>query len=259
MPTLEDLAAMLCQLREMKRLEYTKCLEDGTVCVPSEIPCCGEKTFSLSQGDMLSLVSAVGSDPCCPASLDLLESILEALLDDAETGNYTTVCSSADPSVTYLTWFEQPDEVGGTVSPYHLILGDNTPIPGFPPDGVRCQDHKVVEGCFYVPGDPDVYYTRILCLAESTVVATLWVDADGTILGAAPPGAVPCASEEIRSVILKQVCGELADGTYQSGFLELVYNQDGTLFSQRTTDKELITMSFVGYELGECVCLEPCF
>lgn len=257
MPTLEELAALLCQLQDAKRIEFVKCLEDGSISIPKEIPCCGEKTANLSTSDMLALINAA-KDPCCPENLDLLEQILNALLDDAETSNYTLLCSSADPTVSYLTWFEQPDELGAAITPYHIIVGTDTPIEGLPPDGVRCPDTKVVDTCYYTPGDPDVYYTRILCLAGSIILSVLWVYPDGTISTTSPLGAVPCSSEEARTVLSDLICGELATGGFESGFLESVYNQDGTLFATRTTDKRKIPTTYIDYELGSCPCSEDC-
>lgn len=259
MPTIEDLAQILCSLRDMKRLEYTKCLDDGTVCLPAEIPCCGDKSFTLSQSDILSLMAAAGSDPCCPANLDLLEQILEAITDDAETGAYTTLCSSADPSITYLVWFEQPDEVGATVTPYHIILGDDTPIAGIPADGVPCQDNKVIDNCYFVPGDPDVYYTQVICLSGSTIISTLWVYPDGTISSVAPAGAQPCASEEIRTVKLPEICITL-NGECFTGFLELVYNQNGTIYTRQVLDGEMNPTLFDSYKVGACnASIVPCY
>lgn len=262
MPTLEELAALLCQLQDARRIEYAKCNEDGTVSVPNSIPCCGEKTADLSLSELLSLVNAA-KDPCCPENLELLGQILEALLDDAETSNYTLLCSSSDPTVSYLTWFEQPDEQGGAITPYHIVVGNDTPVEGLPPDAVRCPDTKVVENCF-VTGETgsEQYYTRVLCLANSTVLATLWVYPDGSVSDVAPVGASPCENEPNRDAELKEICG-LQGIDRSSGFLEVVYNSDGSIYTQRTLGEDLEPIAFDSYKVGICVdCtsgIDTCF
>lgn len=252
MPTIEDLAALLCQLKDLKRLEYVKCLDDGTICIPNEIPCCAEKTVNLSQSDLLTLLAAGSGDPCCPETNDLLVEILEALQDDIEVGEYTILCSSADPGVTYLAWFEQPDEAGSAIVPMHLVVGVNTPVPGFPPDAIRCPDTKLVQECFYTPGNPDVYYTRVLCLAGTQVLETIWIDASGNVMPAPPAGALPCEGEEHRTVKLKDICASDADGNCETAYLEVVYNQDGSRFSTQTLNALLVPTVYASYTAGPC-------
>lgn len=256
MPTIEEIAALLCGLKDLKRIEYARCDAEGNVCVPENIPCCDDKSIELSLMEMLSLTD-VASNNCCPENLDLLGQILEALLDDVETSNYTVLCSSTDPATTYLTWFEQPDSTGGsaTIVPYHMVLGTNTPIEGMPADGIRCPDTKIVESCFVqnAGGDDadDVYYTRLLCLFNATIISTLWVTPTGDITTTAPTGVVPCDNEIIRDVELVDICGDVG-GVESSGYLELIYNADGSLFSSRTLDPELNPVTYTDYVAGKC-------
>lgn len=256
MPTIEEIAALLCSLKDLKRIEYARCDAAGNVCVPASIPCCDDKSVELSLSEMLGLMD-VASNNCCPEELDLLGQILETLLDDVETSNYTVLCSSTDPAVTYLAWFEQPDSTGGSAAivPYHMVLGTDTPIEGMPPDGIRCPDTKIVESCFVrnAGGNEadDIYYTRLLCLFNSTVVSTLWVTPAGTITTTAPTGVIPCENEVVRDVELVEICGTVA-GVKSSGYLELIYNADGSLFASRTLSRTLAPIVYSTYDVGAC-------
>ena len=55
MPTAEALAALLCQIKDLRRAEYAICNPDGSVSVPATITCNTKRNFALTIQDYLVL------------------------------------------------------------------------------------------------------------------------------------------------------------------------------------------------------------
>jgi hypothetical protein len=62
MPTVEQLAALLCQIKDLRRAEYATCNPDGTVSVPAAINCGTKRNFALTLQDYLTLYQITS---CC--------------------------------------------------------------------------------------------------------------------------------------------------------------------------------------------------
>ena len=195
-PSIETLAELLCALQDYQRLSGARC-KDGDVCVPN---CQDPSDPPLDKQTLLSLMQTAvlceggGGPGGGPVEIDLstLENLLQELLDkeDVETGTYTCLCSSSDPNITYLAYFEMEGDPP-TPTPYYLVVGDNTPVAGFPADAIKCPDRELVDGCYYNPSTNE-FYQRILVLTGSQVTETIWIDSTGSVLLAPPIDVIPC-------------------------------------------------------------------
>lgn len=186
-------------------LPYVQFGADGCAAVPSDTRCLSpapiEPTLmqaALSAAAMAATTTAVDVD------FSGVEALLQNILDELvatpqiETNGFELLCRDGDPTGYYLVYNYLDEESGNSEIRWYTNGGGTG--TGNPPDAVQCTDVKVLDTCFVVKGDPDQYWTRIVCIREGTVIDTLWLSAAGGVQDAAPLAAVPCDGQGIHLV-----------------------------------------------------------
>lgn len=142
---------------------------------------------------------------------------------DIETNNFTVLCDSVDPNVSYLVWQTYEE---GVVSVYHIVLPSGVEGTGIPATAYTCPDveYKYLTKCFRDALDPSITYERVICwkVGDEANTSIVWFNDSGVV--PEPANYEPCGG---NSEIVHWVNEYVASGDTPITMAQLLSDASG--------------------------------